>query len=87
MRPSSRIAGAGERRGDLIGIGGNAQAPLAVERGERAEPAMHGLGETEELEGVIGKRQGALPRGGGAEPMTIGVAMGAGISGALARAG
>ena len=63
-----RVAGAGERRGDLIGIGSHAQAPLAVEGGERAEPAVHGLGETEqELEGVVGKRQGGRPRGGGAQ--------------------
>ena len=58
-----RVTGAGESRGDLIGIGGNAQAPLAVEGGERAEPAVHGLGETEELEGVVGERQGSRPRG------------------------
>ena len=39
---------------------------IAVEGGERAEPAVHGLGETEELEGVVGERQGSRPRGGGA---------------------
>jgi hypothetical protein len=71
-----RFTGAGERRGDLIGVGGNPQAPLAVEGGERAEPAVHGLGETE--------ARRPASRGRSAEPTRIGVAMEAGITGALA---
>lgn len=39
LQPVQGGAGAGERCRDRLGIGGYAQAPLVVERGERAEPA------------------------------------------------
>jgi hypothetical protein len=50
--PLQRVAGAGERGGDLLGISGDAQAALVVERTQRAELAVHGLGETEEAFGI-----------------------------------
>ena len=43
---------------NLLGVGGDAQAALVVERTQRAEPAVHGLGETEEALGVVGETQG-----------------------------
>ena len=58
LQMAQGLASPFERRGNLFGIAGDPRAACFVEDGERAEPAVHRLGNGEKAAGVVGDRQG-----------------------------